>query len=186
MVKLGNDLSRVTFWCELCQPFNINTIMSSKACEAPTTAEVPTTEISIAGKRALSDIPVNTGLFQREPKQQKLQVSQDKIKQTTIKNACPQHGERTFCIRRVRHKEETRHRLFGTCRIQGCPFFSWMDSHFPNCPQCRRKTVLRVSKKEQSSGRWFLSCNNTRCKGTFAWATPQQLESFGKFLTPLL
>lgn len=153
MVKLGNDLSRVTFWCDQCQPLR----STASSNQPPLSLQRTNNQLSNSNSRTTQ--PAHT-------------------------LACPQHGARSFCIRRVRHKEHNKNRLFGTCKTKGCPYFAWADTHFPSCNKCRKKTILRVSKKEHSGGRWFLSCSS--CSGTFAWATPQQLAPLGKFLTPLL
>lgn len=185
MVKLGNDLSRVTFWCESCQPLQ------------------PGDASSTAGRGVLT--ASSTRYNHNNPhKDANPSSSQNKnihsAMSTAIKNACPQHGARCFRIQRVRHKEQNKHRLFGSCRVPGCPYFAWADAHLPTCPTCHQKCILRVSKTERSSGRWFLSCPKSdsnatgkginqrgpACKGMFAWATQQHLEPLGKFLTPLL
>jgi hypothetical protein len=112
-------------------------------------------------------------------------------------------------LRRVRNKSSSNlHRLFWTCGVRGCMYFSWADSHFPSCGCVSRGTkrvVLRVSKTERTGGRWFLSCpanasSNTRSSSSsvsrpesmssggcsfFQWATPDQLAPFGDDLSPL-
>ena len=184
MVKLGiESLSRVTFWCDICQPLMIgkSTVNSSNIL------------VGATKKRPLTSIHQSTILVvdnNNTTANNKVVKRNNDGKQTsstrTTKNACPQHGPTTFLIRRVRHKEANRNRLFGTCRVKGCPYFVWADNHFPNCTTCRGKTILRVSKTEHSGGRWFFSCSTKTCKGMFAWATPEQLEPLGTCLTPLL
>lgn len=208
MVKLGNDLSRVTFWCESCQPFHPaatigETPLSQESLHVPSASGRPVLVESDKNKNSNPRISANNPLSPLlQPTNKKITTNQHFC--STSKHACPQHGGRSFSIRRVRHKEHNKHRLFGTCRIPGCQFFVWADGHLPTCPTCHRKCILRVSKTERTSGRWFLSCSSTSstsssgrtpnsnttttksCKGLFAWATPQHLEPLGKFLTPLL
>ena len=179
MVKLGHDLKRVTFWCDLCQPRD----PSSSATRKRPLTEISQPVYASSSKHPRQQPPAST-FQQQEQHQPPQQYGNTRNNQGAC---CPQHGERSFCVKRVRHKEVNKHRLFGSCRHKACPYFVWMDTHFPNCPSCHKKTILRVSKKEQSSGRWFFSCSSTTCKkGMFAWATPPQLEPLGRFLTPLL
>lgn len=187
MVKLGQDLSRVTFWCDICQPFSPTSSLAPNGCSSGAT------------KRALP------GALQSDPselenKRPKFDISLQKQQQQSMYrgiHACPQHGSQHFCIKRVRHstKQENRNRLFGTCKVKNCPFFMWVDAHFPHCPACKGRTILRVSKQERSSGRWFFSCASNssgngggpKCqKGSFSWATPHQLGPIQQHLTPLL
>ena len=187
MVKLGNDLRRVTFWCESCQPFQPGEVSSSSTGRS----------VLSASSRHNHNNPHND-TNPSHPINKNVHPAMN----TTIINACPQHGTRSFRIQRVRHKVQNKYRLFGSCRVPGCPYFAWADAHLPTCPTCHQKSILRVSKTERSSGRWFLSCpksdsnapgahkdTNQRgpaCKGMFVWATQQHLEPLGKFLTPLL
>jgi formamidopyrimidine-DNA glycosylase len=176
MGKLGNDLSRVTFWCERCQPLS----------NTPPSHEGGATVASLfsSKKRSLLHLTNHTS---RDGRKALKQLKSETKAAPTPRYACPQHGTRSFCIRRVRHKEENRNRLFGTCKVSGCPYFAWVDTHFPTCPSCQKRAILRVSKTERSGGRWFFSCTAKFCKSNmFAWATPQQLEPLGAFLTPLL
>ena len=130
---------------------------------------------------------------------------------------CNVHGRRSLRLKRVRKTGHTAGRLFFSCQASGCNFFAWADAGFPrcNCQQAvapgaaRPASVLRVSKKEGSGGRWFFSCGqgpqppamgrrpnsdqqqeqesgrHGRCN-FFAWATPAHLEPLGPLLTPLL
>jgi formamidopyrimidine-DNA glycosylase len=170
MVKIGNDLSRVTFWCEQCQP----------VCDISTHTE--DSMVSANNKRPQSAETV----ISRPTKLTK--VKEMNPLQEQRQHRCPQHGSQTICIKRVRKspKEENRNRLFVSCKVKSCPFFAWADTHFPSCQTCKTKTILRVSKKEQSSGRWFFSCPKQECRNSFAWAMPDQVLHFGKHLTPLL
>lgn len=130
---------------------------------------------------------------------------------------CNVHGRRSLRLKRVRKTGLTAGRLFFSCQASGCNFFAWADAGFPrcNCQQAvapgaaRPASVLRVSKKEGSGGRWFFSCGQGpqppamgRCPDSdqqqgqgsgrhgrcnfFAWATPAHLEPLGPLLTPLL
>mmetsp|Transcript_10494 Transcript_10494/g.24905 ORF Transcript_10494/g.24905 Transcript_10494/m.24905 type:complete len:471 (-) Transcript_10494:538-1950(-) len=181
MVKMGRDLSRVTFWCEKCQPF----------CNTPTTNSNPVPPHSADNDSSSHFKCENDHHTQTPP---------------SVSNCCPQHGSKTTILRRVRKTDSSNlHRLFRTCRVRGCPYFCWADSHLPCCG-CRHKTVLRVSKTERTGGRWFLSCaapnsllSNKRHQETesksqrskscrcafFQWATPSQLAPFADDLSPL-
>ena len=167
MVKMGDDLCRVTFWCEQCQPLQID--QSSSEPLRPLPPQNAFQKMKLAQQSTAAT---------KKPK------PQPALGSVSSGGGCPQHGTRSYRIKRVRHKEQNKHRLFATCGVPGCPYFAWADTHLPNCRKCRKKIILRVSKKEQSSGRWFLSCSS--CSGTFAWATPEQLTPLGRFLTPLL
>ena len=177
MVKMGKDLSRVTFWCENCQPF------------AVATATAATKSSPVASYAIQSNILCDA-------KSKKVQQTQTP---PVLSSCCPQHGSKTILLRRVRKTGSANlHRLFRTCRIRDCPYFSWADSHLPSCG-CRHKTVLRVSKTERTGGRWFLSCAassslsshnyNQRPKSNtcsfFQWATPSQVRPFADDLSPL-
>lgn len=160
MVKMGHDLSRVTFWCTVCQPF--------------------------------SGDKENTG--QHEIGQQTEHVS---LSDAFLRTApcCPQHGSASLLLRRVRSVDSpNRNRIFRSCKIRSCPYFSWADSHFPSC-RCQQTTMLRISKTERSGGQWFLSCrhnsgNNSKQRRSgcsfFSWAQPAHLKPFGRSLTPLM
>ena len=159
MVKMGNDLKRVTFWCNRCQP--ASDVMAHRENNMA----------AINKKRtSTSDTVLDNPL--KEHRQ----------------HCCPQHGIHSVSIKRVRKspKPENRNRLFACCNVKGCPFFVWADAHLPSCRICKRRSIMRVSKKEISGGRWFLTCPNQSCPGFFAWATPDQLIPFGKHLAPLL
>mmetsp|Transcript_1418 Transcript_1418/g.1933 ORF Transcript_1418/g.1933 Transcript_1418/m.1933 type:complete len:389 (-) Transcript_1418:105-1271(-) len=154
MIKMGNDLSRVTFWCTECQLLDPNAIVRKR----------PRDESDENNKSAANE------------------------KQSPIfRRACTQHGN-TIIFKRVRKMDSNnRQRIFRACRLQGCNFFAWADLHFPYCG-CKKRAVLRVSKTENSGGKWFFSCP-VEPKGTcgfFAWATDKELLPFQGALTPLL
>jgi formamidopyrimidine-DNA glycosylase len=164
MVKMGNDLRRVTFWCPQCQPFAMplepNYVLQIKRSRENS----PQVDITPSKRPATAAKP-------------------------TITAACPVHGSRTLQLKRVRKQDSSnRNRLFHSCRNSTCQFFSWADSRFPSC-KCGKKSILRVSKTEKTGGRWFLSCSVSEkgagC-GFFSWAKSEQLLAFGKHLTPLL
>ena len=177
MVKMGKDLTRVTFWCESCQPISSSTnIISNSECR----------EGQITSKEIVT----------KNNQEQKMPLVR-----------CPQHGSKTILLRRVRKTDSSNiHRLFRTCKVRGCQYFSWADAHLPSCGSCRGKTVLRVSKTERTGGRWFLSCaaSSSRSPSSFSlssssynyqktpntcsffqWATSNQLAPFADELSPL-
>lgn len=171
MAKMGQDLSRITFWCEPCCDTGARALGTNKR-PADHFSSVPPT---VATKKAR----------QEEPKAPFKPAQEDRPQQ----GCCPQHGTRWVRLRRVRKVGPTQHRLFYTCQQPHgpqCPYFAWADAHLPNCHSCHQKTRLRVSKKEHSGGQWFLSCGGVTCSKYFAWATPAQLQPLGNRLTPLL
>ena len=100
------------------------------------------------------------------------------------------HGARQIALRRVRKAGANEGRLFYSCRGQGCEVFKWADEGglFPRCA-CANAPIagLRVSKKQESGGRWFFGCRRdakTRC-GHFAWAPADVAQQLGGLLTPL-
>ena len=159
MVKIGNDLRRVTFWCESCQPFSpLTKIIRLTATRSLTTS---------TNKNEINAEANNTG-----------------GPQSSISRCCPQHGEAATLLRRVRKTDSSnRQRLFYTCKRRGCPYFQWADGHLPKC-RCKKKCLMLISKTERTGGRWFLACPNSVC-GHFAWATTFQIIKFGPQLTPL-
>lgn len=109
MVKMGNDLRRVTFWCPQCQPF---------------AATMPLEPNYVLQKRPREFIPqVDIPPFKRPAN----------LAEPTVTAGCPQHGSNTLQLKRVRKQDsKNRNRLFHSCRNNGCQFFSWADSHFPS------------------------------------------------------
>ncbi len=148
-------MSRVTFWCSICQPLHPS-----------------------APLKTLSNIDTVAGVE----------------KKSTIGNqaCCPQHGIKSIKLCRVRKESFNYLRIFMTCMVKNCQFFSWADGRFPNC-RCGKKSILRISKTEKSGGRWFLCCaagekgvgGSNGC-GYFEWAKDDHLVHFSSFLTPLL
>jgi len=187
MVKMGTDLSRVTFWCENCQPFVTGATR--------TTLRLPNKENITSHDEFKKDQIIN----------KKIPTEIEKQKRVLVPLArCPQHGLKTVLLRRVRKIGPNLHRLFRTCRVPGCQYFSfsWADKHLPYCSSCRCQTVLRVSKTDRTGGRWFLSCSNgsrsplkksnskessnaSQACSFFQWATPSQLAPFADRLSPL-
>ena len=179
MVKMGTDLSRVTFWCESCQPFVMGA-SSTKPSRCSPNKE-------------------NTSKYECNKSSNILNNKRDidKTQKLIPRACCPQHGSKTISLRRVRKNDSSNlHRLFRTCRVPGCQYFSWADIHLPLCGSCRCKTVLRISKTDRTGGRWFLSCssskgnskktsNTTQVCSFFQWATPSQLAPFDDGLSPL-
>mmetsp|Transcript_42040 Transcript_42040/g.48597 ORF Transcript_42040/g.48597 Transcript_42040/m.48597 type:complete len:449 (+) Transcript_42040:65-1411(+) len=184
MVKMGTDLSRVTFWCDNCQPFVTGA--------TGTTLRIPNKENITSRDEFKKDFIINKKIPIRIEEQKRIPVR------------CPQHGLKTVLLRRVRKIGPNLHRLFRTCRVPGCQYFSfsWADKHLPYCRSCRCQTVLRVSKTDRTGGRWFLSCSNgsrsslkksnykegsntSQACSFFQWATPTQLAPFADGLSPL-
>ena len=218
MVKLGQDLSRVTFWCDRCQPLNIDPNMRRQAAAiARTTPKRFHDELELhPSKENLDQDSSRFKIHKHENQRQTNQSHQGLLLSSAIGRetiCCPQHGSRTTRVKRVRHSSNlsNRNRLFGTCVIKGCPYFTWADTNFPSCKNCKSRTILRVSKTERSGGRWFFSCAAVGCgggggtssycssngsgrhnqqvntkKGHFSWAQPNQLAHIQSFLTPLL
>ncbi len=192
MVKMGNS-KRVTFWCESCQP-------SVPPDGGPTHQESNDSSRQVESRtKQLREQPV---------------PEEASNNSTTLRPFCPLHGSKKLLLRRVRDKNSTNlHRLFRTCRVKGCLYFCWADSHLPSCG-CGKTVVLRASKTERTGGRWFLSCATaTRRSKTklslarggkenngknpyrsakssnscsfFQWATPCQLAPLANDLSPL-
>lgn len=158
----SNGMSRVTFWCTACQPFNPTPLCSNNGTMTSSTAG---SQDTILGR--------NPTLSDRSQPQ------------------CPQHGLRATKLSRVRKEGDNTLRIFFTCKNKSCQYFHWADGPFPSC-SCGKKAVLRISKTEKSGGRWFLCCagggrgnNNNGC-GHFTWATDDHLAPLSTLLTPLL
>ena len=149
-------MSRVTFWCSICQPLH----------PPASTSEGPLKPLSKAGVEKKSTIGHQV--------------------------CCPQHGMNSIKLCRVRKESFNYLRIFMTCMVKNCQFFSWADNRFPNC-RCGKKSILRISKTEKSGGRWFLCCaagengvgGSIGC-GYFEWAKDDHLVHFSSLLTPLL
>lgn len=207
MVKLGRDLSRVTFWCELCQPFTLihcdsggNSLRTKRYYD------------HLESTSSVKENQDGCNAFKiprlRDPNKQGL--PHGGLSTTGRKSiCCPQHGSRTIRVKRVRHSPNlsNRNRLFAACNVNGCQYFAWVDLNFPPCQTCKSRTILRVSKTEKSGGRWFFSCDAVGCgggrgsihchdgrrdqtdctkKGHFSWAEPNHLSHIQSFLSPLL
>lgn len=180
-------MSRVTFWCRLCQPLNSSMPIGHNVSNQA--AFVPLSNASNESSKQPIPQQLENGHLRS------LLPSQSPPFLRTY--SCPEHGPSKLILRRVRKEESpNRSRLFRACQMKGCSYFSWADSHFPLC-SCRKKTILRVSKTERSGGRWFLSCANgaksrhsqsnirNGCEH-FEWAQSDHLTPFGVALTPLL
>ena len=158
----SNSMSRVTFWCTSCQPFDPTSQGNSSGTISSSTAG---SQGTILGRN-----PAVTNRTQPQ---------------------CPQHGLRATKLSRVRKEGDNTLRIFFTCKMKSCQYFHWADGPFPSCP-CGKKAVLRISKTEKSGGRWFLCCaggsrgNNSNGCGHFTWATDDHLAPLSTLLTPLL
>jgi formamidopyrimidine-DNA glycosylase len=143
MVKLGNDLSRVTFWCVMCQPLSVN----------QETSEQNRPQVSLATKDAsyaLNCTPCcpqhgSASLLLRRVR--KVDSSnRNRLFRICKVGSCPYfswadtHLPSCRCqqkaILRVSKTERTGGRWFLSCRNgakqhppsnQGCSFFSWAD-----------------------------------------------------------
>lgn len=161
-------MSRVTFWCTVCQPLQHVTRRNDVALDASSDSLSNGNENILTNATAAANRRQSPG--------------------------CPQHGLRSTKLCRVRKGNENTLRIFFTCKFRGCQFFQWADSQFSNC-RCGRKAALRVSKTERSGGRWFLCCatgdksmaggGSSGC-GHFEWAKDEQIASLRSLLTPLL
>lgn len=165
MQKIGGEgstfMSRVTFWCTVCQP-------STAFDHNPSTNDA---ENAGASRNA------------------SINATRAEIRQHA---RCPQHGTKSIKLCRVRNGGRNTLRVFFTCKLKGCQFFSWADGPFGNC-RCGKKAILRVSKTEHSGGKWFLCCasGDKSSKGSngcghFEWANDNHLAPLRSFLTPLL
>ena len=180
MMKMGNCLSRTTFWCESCQPENKNMIAHSFRDQTRRELE----KVNNASHNESASTADTRGA----------PVVEVDRKEIVPVHGCPQHGPGTLLLKRVRKTDSSnRNRLFRSCKIRGCQYFSWADSHLPLC-LCRKRSILRVSKTERTGGRWFVSCANSgqsvvkttkKCR-LFSWAQPEHLAPLGESLTPLL
>ncbi|KAL3764379.1 hypothetical protein ACHAW5_005120 [Stephanodiscus triporus] len=165
-------MSRVTFWCTICQPLNA----SGESIGSLETQSATSTNIgSTIGDR---NVPHNAT---ETPSKAQVQ--------------CPQHGMKSLRLCRVRKENPNYLRIFLSCNSKGCQYFAWADTQFPHCRCGGTKAILRVAKTERSGGRWFLCCAygdksrkgnlNNGC-GHFEWATDDHLAPLRSLLTPLL
>ena len=162
-------MSRVTFWCTICQPLNPSFAASVEAHLSS----------SSNTRHAIEDVNVPHNVTDKSSKPEM---------------ECPQHGIKSLKLSRVRKENTNYLRIFMSCSSKGCQYFSWADRSFSNC-RCGKKAILRVAKTERSGGRWFLCCatggKSTKggvidgC-GHFEWATEDHLAPFRSLLTPLL
>ncbi|KAL7542785.1 hypothetical protein ACHAXR_012092 [Thalassiosira sp. AJA248-18] len=161
-------MSRVTFWCTVCQP---NVIAEDARSTQPSSDSTTNT---IGTEKATNNTATTTNAPQAQ---------------------CPQHGRKSMKLCRVRKGNQNTLRIFFTCKCKGCQYFQWADSQFPPC-RCGKKAILRVSKTERSGGRWFLCCASGGDKsskgsgsngcGHFEWAKDDQLAPLRSLITPLL
>ncbi|KAL7527808.1 hypothetical protein ACHAWF_002314 [Thalassiosira exigua] len=159
-------MSRVTFWCTVCQPATVS--QQNRNPPLSTNSDI----------RAKNGNALNTTTIANRPQAQ-----------------CPQHGSKSIKLCRVRKGNRNVLRIFFTCKFRGCQFFSWADGQFPNCRCDGHKAIMRVSKTEKSGGRWFLCCasgdrsnkdSRSNGCGVFEWAKEENLAPLRSHLTPLL
>lgn len=157
-------MSRVTFWCSVCQPLHAN--------EDGGIGSLKTSSTWLASGTAASN---GNTVANRQAQ-------------------CPQHGQKSLKLCRSRKgQNDNMMRIFFTCKKKGCQYFEWADRSFSNC-LCSKKAILRVSKTASSGGRWFLCCasGDRSSKGAsngcghFEWAKDEQLATLRPLLTPLL
>ena len=160
--KDSGYLSRVTFWCTFCQPFQPN-------------HESSNSQSSQNGNETNQGIVVDR------------QRNNDSF--SSRLSSCPKHGNQHVILRRVRAQNSPNFsRIFRLCKKKDCEFFAWADMHFPSC-HCNTRTVMKVSKTEKSGGKWFFCCRSSKANqgcGYFQWVNSQQLQCIGAGLTPLL
>ena len=169
-VKGHAFMSRVTFWCTVCQP-----------CQ-PLNAS----SVGENGGSSMLMRTVNSGnACGNANPQMNTTTSRPQMQ-------CPQHGTKSLKLCRVRKGNQNTLRIFFTCKFKGCQYFAWADNQFSNC-KCGKKAVLRVSKTERSGGKWFLCCasgdksnNKSNACGHFEWANETHLAPIRSLLTPLL
>ena len=162
-------MSRVTFWCTICQPLNASGERSPETHSG--------TSSNIGSNIGDKNVPHNATERSSKPQVQ-----------------CPQHGIKSLKLGRVRKESPNYLRIFLSCNSKGCQYFTWADTQFSNC-RCGKKAILRVAKTERSGGRWFLCCvsgdksskgNISNGCGHFEWAMEDHLEPLRSLLTPLL
>jgi GRF zinc finger len=74
-------------------------------------------------------------------------------------------------LHRVRKTGLTNSRLFWSCSIRKCDFFSWADGTFPKCQHGAPSTVRRVLKPGPTNGQYFFSCSQTSKCDFFLWSS---------------
>lgn len=173
-------MSRVTFWCFVCQPAKMHNNTADRTVSNQVTTS-NNNENAMQQHAQVAAASCSTAAIQ-----------QQQLNETSLIVQCPQHGTKSIKLCRVRNStKQSNLRIFFTCKCRGCNFFSWADNKFPSC-KCGPKAALRVSKTATSGGCWFLCCakadrksGNNGC-GHFEWAKPEQLAALGQYLTPLL
>ncbi len=179
--RLGGT-DRTTFWCTKCQRMDGYPNQSIDHSSAPSSASAsrPSSSPSLQERTMVSNINLSTSASARTCK------------------VCPTHGPKNIILRRCKKRGTVNEdRIFYTCKARdrgrkSCNYFSWADTTFPKC-KCGKKVIMRVSKTEQSGGKWFFFCANRKSGsrsnngcGYFQWVDPQTLQRFGNLLTPLL
>lgn len=176
-------MSRVTFWCTACQPLS-SSLAAGNASNKENFVQHSTmgTTQPFSNQQHSSNINNNSAPVASQ------------VQPLRCNAQCPQHGTKSIKLCRTRNSNsQNTLRIFFTCKLKGCQYFSWADATFPFCP-CEKKTVLRVSKTERSGGRWFLCCSlgfdkSSKDKngcGHFDWAKEEHLAPLGSHLSPLL
>ena len=74
-------------------------------------------------------------------------------------------------LHRVRKTGPTNSRLFWSCSIRKCDFFSWADGAFPKCQHGAPCTVRRVLKPGPTNGQYFFSCSQSAKCEFFLWSS---------------
>ena len=152
MQRVGGT-DRTTFWCIQCQPFLV---------PVPVTNESGNDQHQQGGCNSDHMNDNNNNNKHHE-------ATTDGTQQSAMstfdmyRRVCPTHGPNTLILRRVRNGNNAS-RIFHSCNMKQCKYFSWADTFFPSC-KCRKRAVLLVSKTERTGGkflndRWdkFLAC----------------------------
>mmetsp|Transcript_9326 Transcript_9326/g.10843 ORF Transcript_9326/g.10843 Transcript_9326/m.10843 type:complete len:448 (+) Transcript_9326:29-1372(+) len=186
MQRVGNS-GRTTFWCTQCQPLmhvdNASKSLTDHQHQFQSNKPYNYTSNEEATQRNDTSKKANAKNSKTEPV-----MSNSRC----FRRVCPTHGPNSLILRRVRNGINES-RIFHTCKIKQCKYFSWADRYFPCC-NCKKLAMFRISKTERTGGKWFFSCRSNKKEtgrhksgcNYFAWASSKDLERLGNMLTPLL
>jgi len=180
MQKLGKPPHgpRVTFYCGTCLEQAINSVNNEERC-------LPALDVLMnSAKRADNKRPASTiGDRTISKKQMTNQTA------ATVSIKCSVHA--SVSLKRVRKGGPNCNRLFYSCPAKGCQMlFKWADENFPRCG-CGKPSILKVSKTQESGGRWFFSCgaaaggNKEKGCNHFVWANDSEIQPLKSLLRPL-
>jgi formamidopyrimidine-DNA glycosylase len=183
MVKMGNDLRRVTFWCDTCQPLNPKAGDSNKK-SVPIRAPLRSIQYHEAcpthgtkGLKLKRVRKLDSGNALRIFRTCSIpKCSYFEWADTHFPN-CKCQGRRTRTIIRV---SKTQH-------SGGRWFFSCANADDPRKPSSRAggNTITNNNNPYQQSQQKSARSQQHGC-GFFEWASPPQLAPFGQTLSPLL